>query len=118
MAKSHKTCMEQAEIIDTFGTYQVLPHLENRKALEWLLAKAQLNTRYYKLLAHSTTFRVGAFLSDSSPEHAKASRVSTNSSLDRLFQVGASLTRLRASTKNNNTWATIHYTQMPRKLSV
>ena len=22
MAKSHKTCMEQAEIIDTFGTYQ------------------------------------------------------------------------------------------------
>src|SRR3954467_15380403 len=23
MAKSHKTCMEQAEIIDTFGTYQV-----------------------------------------------------------------------------------------------
>ena len=21
MAKSHKTCMEQAEIIDTFGTY-------------------------------------------------------------------------------------------------
>src|SRR3954463_9449452 len=24
MAKSHKTCMEQAEIIDTFGTYQVL----------------------------------------------------------------------------------------------
>src|SRR3954462_13379527 len=25
MAKSHKTCMEQAEIIDTFGTYQVGP---------------------------------------------------------------------------------------------
>ena len=25
MEKSHKTCMEQAEIIDTFGTYQVLP---------------------------------------------------------------------------------------------
>src|SRR3954470_17127506 len=24
MAKSHKTCMEQAEIIDTFGTYQEL----------------------------------------------------------------------------------------------
>src|ERR1043165_4383364 len=24
MAKSHKTCMEQAEIIDTFGTYQML----------------------------------------------------------------------------------------------
>src|ERR1041384_7877567 len=24
MAKSHKTCMEQAEIIDTFGTYQHL----------------------------------------------------------------------------------------------
>src|SRR3954462_3151753 len=24
MAKSHKTCMEQAEIIDTFGTYHVL----------------------------------------------------------------------------------------------
>src|SRR4051812_30351615 len=23
MAKSHKTCMEQTEIIDTFGTYQV-----------------------------------------------------------------------------------------------
>src|ERR1041384_8028296 len=23
MAKSHKTCMEQAEIIDTFGTYQL-----------------------------------------------------------------------------------------------
>ena len=22
MAKSHKTCMEQGEIIDTFGTYQ------------------------------------------------------------------------------------------------
>ena len=22
MAKSHKTCMKQAEIIDTFGTYQ------------------------------------------------------------------------------------------------
>ena len=22
MAKSHKSCMEQAEIIDTFGTYQ------------------------------------------------------------------------------------------------
>src|ERR1043165_2499232 len=25
MAKSHKTCMEQAEIIDTFGTYQWSP---------------------------------------------------------------------------------------------
>src|SRR3954469_16409748 len=25
MAKSHKTCMEQAEIIDTFGTYQMPP---------------------------------------------------------------------------------------------
>src|SRR3954465_14218523 len=24
MAKSHKTCTEQAEIIDTFGTYQLL----------------------------------------------------------------------------------------------
>ena len=24
MAKSHKTCMEQAEIIDTFGTYHSL----------------------------------------------------------------------------------------------
>ena len=24
MAKSHKTCMEQAEIIDTFGTYHQL----------------------------------------------------------------------------------------------
>ena len=23
MAKSHKTCMEQAEIIDTFGTYHI-----------------------------------------------------------------------------------------------
>ena len=23
MAKSHKTCMEQAEIIDTFGMYQI-----------------------------------------------------------------------------------------------
>ena len=28
MAKSHKTCMEQAEIIDTFGTYQ--KHIEIR----------------------------------------------------------------------------------------
>ena len=27
MAKSHKTCMEQAEIIDTFGTYQRGPTL-------------------------------------------------------------------------------------------
>src|SRR3954467_3850648 len=26
MAKSHKTCMKQAEIIDTFGTYQGTPH--------------------------------------------------------------------------------------------
>src|SRR3954469_14408051 len=26
MAKSHKTCMNQAEIIDTFGTYQRLVH--------------------------------------------------------------------------------------------
>ena len=25
MAKSHKTCMDQAEIIDTFGTYQEAP---------------------------------------------------------------------------------------------
>src|SRR4051812_10445237 len=25
MAKSHKSCMEQAEIIDTFGTYQEVP---------------------------------------------------------------------------------------------
>ena len=25
MAKSRKTCMEQAEIIDTFGTYQGTP---------------------------------------------------------------------------------------------
>ena len=24
MAKTHKTCMEQEEIIDTFGTYQLL----------------------------------------------------------------------------------------------
>src|SRR3954462_417934 len=27
MAKSHKTCMEQVEIIDTFGTYQCLDHV-------------------------------------------------------------------------------------------
>ena len=27
MAKSHKTCMEQAEIIDTFGTYHLLDGL-------------------------------------------------------------------------------------------
>src|ERR1041384_8606530 len=27
MEKSHKTCMEQAEIIDTFGTYQVPRYL-------------------------------------------------------------------------------------------
>src|SRR3954467_7977311 len=38
-------------------------------------------------------------LYDSSPERAKAPRVTTNSSLDRLFQVGASLSRLRSSTK-------------------
>jgi len=95
----------------------VLPHLENSKAFEWLLAKAQLNIRQYKLLAHSTIFRVGAFLSGSSPKHAKAPRVTTNSSLDRLFQVGASLTRLYASTKND-AWAATCCTQMPCKLSV
>ena len=27
MAKSHKTCMAQAEIIDTFGTYHRLPRI-------------------------------------------------------------------------------------------
>src|SRR4051812_42455584 len=27
MAKSHKTCMEQAEIIDTFGTYHMPPRI-------------------------------------------------------------------------------------------
>ena len=27
MAKSHETCMEQAEIIDTFGTYQGVHHI-------------------------------------------------------------------------------------------
>src|SRR4051812_1658834 len=71
-----------------------------------------------KPLAHSMIFRVGAFLHDSSLEQAKAPRVTTNSSLGRLFQVGASLTRLRASNKTNYTWATIHCTQMPRKVSV
>src|SRR3954463_12179122 len=30
MEKSHKTCMEQAEIIDTFGTYQNAPLKSSR----------------------------------------------------------------------------------------
>ena len=36
MAKSHKTCMAQAETIDTFGTYQVLTVL--RSSTTWILA--------------------------------------------------------------------------------
>src|ERR1041385_7986056 len=32
MAKSHKTCMEQAEIIDTFGTYQLLQMIVRRNS--------------------------------------------------------------------------------------
>src|SRR4051812_29473053 len=31
MAKSHKSCMEQAEIIDTFGTYHVVRHNRRRR---------------------------------------------------------------------------------------
>ena len=30
MAKSHKTCMEQAEIIDTFGMYQLLTTIQKQ----------------------------------------------------------------------------------------
>ena len=40
MAKSHKTCMEQAEIIDTFGTYQrhgATPNSEVRWAAQAIL---------------------------------------------------------------------------------
>src|SRR3954463_12882509 len=38
MAKSHKTCMEQAEIIDTFGTYQELfDILEKSKCFDHLI---------------------------------------------------------------------------------
>src|SRR3954469_13773779 len=33
MAKSHKTCMEQAEIIDTFGMSHVLVHLVDKIAI-------------------------------------------------------------------------------------
>ena len=31
MAKSHKTYMEQAEIIDTFGTYQMARYIRNEE---------------------------------------------------------------------------------------
>src|ERR1041384_2261964 len=35
MAKSHKTCMEQAEIIDTFGTYQLPAPPHRIQGVEW-----------------------------------------------------------------------------------
>ena len=44
MAKSHKTCMEQAEIIDTFGTYQASATITlfTRAARGWALTIALL----------------------------------------------------------------------------
>ena len=93
---------------------RVLPHLESRRHSSGDSQKLGK----LKLLAHSMIFQVGAFLYDSSSERTKALRVTTNSSLDRLFQVGALVSRLRASTKNSYAWDTIHCAQMPRKLSV
>src|SRR3954464_12102687 len=40
MAKSHKTCMEQTEIIDTFGTYHaragILSERQDRRIPSWV----------------------------------------------------------------------------------
>ena len=46
MAKSHKTCMEQAEIIDTFGTYQILTLVRRTHAL--ITGNSQSNQDIHK----------------------------------------------------------------------
>ena len=77
MAKSHKTCMEQAEIIDTFGTYQPplpssfqasratspLPHIAYC-SIFICCTRHMLLLRYNPILLHSLSLSPLVYLSD------------------------------------------------------
>ena len=61
MTKSHKTCMEQAEIIDMFGTYQAHKTVNIGKQST---SKHSITTEHHmiKKASHDTAMRYGSIV--------------------------------------------------------
>src|SRR4051812_31347071 len=98
MAKSHKTCMEQAEIIDTFGTYHGPANVTPQQCvssthLRSAFSSLQAFSYYFKKIFYSHWEYLYSSSGAPSPRSQRCAQVITRTSRNNiLLEFGCSLT--------------------------